>query len=44
MPTVLAALVVLALIGVLLFWILDVIERWSIPWHASPRQDIVIAA
>jgi NitT/TauT family transport system permease protein len=35
---------VLALIGVLLFWILYVIERWSIPWHASQRQDIVIAA
>ena len=44
LPTMFAALVVLALIGVLLFWILDVIERWSIPWHASQRQDIVIAA
>lgn len=43
LPTMFAALVVLALIGVLLFWILDVIERWSIPWHASRRQDIVIA-
>jgi NitT/TauT family transport system permease protein len=44
LPTMFAALVILALIGVLLFWILDVIERWSIPWHASQRQDIVIAA
>jgi len=44
LPTMFAALVVLALIGVLLFWVLDVIERWSIPWHASQRQDIILAA
>jgi NitT/TauT family transport system permease protein len=44
LPTMFAALVVLAFIGVLLFWILDLIERWAIPWHASQRQDIIIAA
>jgi NitT/TauT family transport system permease protein len=44
LPTMFAALVVLAFIGVLLFWVLDVIERWSIPWHASQRQDILVAA
>jgi NitT/TauT family transport system permease protein len=44
LPTMFAALVVLALIGVFLFWVLDVIERWTIPWHASQRQDVVIAA
>ena len=44
LPTMFAALVVLALIGVLLFWMLDVLERLAIPWHASQRQDLIIAA
>jgi len=44
LPTMFAALVVLSLIGVVLFWILDVIERLAVPWHASQRHDIVIAA
>ncbi len=44
LPTMFAALVILALIGVLLFWILDVIERLAIPWHASQRHNIVVAA
>ena len=44
LPTMFAALVVLALIGVILFWILDVLERLMIPWHASQRQDIIVAA
>lgn len=44
LPTMFAALVVLALIGVILFWILDVIERLAIPWHASQRHDIIMAA
>lgn len=44
LPTMFAALVVLSLIGVVLFWILDVIERFAIPWHASQRHDIIIAA
>jgi NitT/TauT family transport system permease protein len=44
LPTMFAALVVLALIGVILFWLLDVIERFAIPWHASQRQDFIIAA
>jgi NitT/TauT family transport system permease protein len=42
LPTMFAALVILALIGVILFWILDVIERIAVPWHASRRQDFVI--
>jgi len=44
LPTMFAALVILALIGVLLFWLLDVIERWTIPWHASQRYDLVLGA
>jgi NitT/TauT family transport system permease protein len=44
LPTMFAALVILSLIGVVLFWTLDVIERLAIPWHASQRQDIVVTA
>src|SRR3954447_24429016 len=44
LPLMFAALVVLALIGVVLFWALDVIERLAVPWHASQRQDLIIAA
>lgn len=44
LPTMFAALVILALIGVILFWILDVIGRFAIPWHASQRQDFIVAA
>jgi NitT/TauT family transport system permease protein len=44
LPTMFAALFVLALIGVILFWLLHVVERLAIPWHASQRQDFIIAA
>jgi NitT/TauT family transport system permease protein len=44
LPLMFAALVVLALIGVLLFWLIDVVERMLIPWHASQRQNLVIGA
>jgi NitT/TauT family transport system permease protein len=44
LPTMFAALVILALIGVILFWIIDVIERLSIPWHSSQRRDIIVTA
>jgi NitT/TauT family transport system permease protein len=44
LPTMFAALVILSLIGVILFWILDVVERLLIPWHASQRQDFIVAA
>src|SRR5947209_1125805 len=44
LPTMFAALVVLSLIGVILFWILDVLERIAIPWHASQRQDLILGA
>lgn len=39
LPLMFAALVVLSLIGVLLFVVLDVIERFAIPWHASQRNE-----
>lgn len=44
LPTMFAALVILALMGVVLFWAVDRIERLVIPWHVSQRGDLVIAA
>jgi K(+)-stimulated pyrophosphate-energized sodium pump len=33
-----------ALLGVILFWIVDRIERLVIPWHVSQRDDIIFAS
>ncbi|CAH1678089.1 Hydroxymethylpyrimidine ABC transporter, transmembrane component [Hyphomicrobiales bacterium] len=44
LPTMFAALVLLAAIGVILFWIVDLIERFAIPWHASQRQEFFATA
>lgn len=44
LPTMFAALVILALLGVVLFWVVDRIERLVIPWHVSQRADLVFAA
>ena len=44
LPTMFAALVILALLGVVLFWVVDRIERLVIPWHVSQREDIIFAA
>jgi NitT/TauT family transport system permease protein len=44
LPTMFAALVILALLGVVLFWIVDRIERFVIPWHVSQREDIIFAS
>ena len=44
LPTMFAALVILALLGVVLFWLVDRIERLVIPWHVSQRDDLIIAA
>jgi NitT/TauT family transport system permease protein len=43
LPTMFAALVILALLGVVLFWIVDRIERVLIPWHVSQREEIIFA-
>jgi NitT/TauT family transport system permease protein len=37
-------LVILALLGVVLFWIVDRIERLVVPWHVSQRDDMIFAA
>jgi NitT/TauT family transport system permease protein len=44
LPTMFAALVILAFIGVILFWIIDLVERLAVPWHASQRQEIMATA
>ncbi|MBX9651073.1 MAG: ABC transporter permease [Xanthobacteraceae bacterium] len=44
LPTMFAALVILALLGVVLFWIVDRIEKLVIPWHVSQREDIIFAS
>jgi NitT/TauT family transport system permease protein len=44
LPTMFAALVILALLGVVLFWIVDRIERFVIPWHVSQRDEFFFAA
>ena len=44
LPTMFAALVILALLGVVLFWIVDRIEHFVIPWHVSQREDIIFAS
>ncbi|GJD53010.1 Riboflavin transport system permease protein RibX [Methylobacterium crusticola] len=40
LPTMFAALVILALIGVVLFALVDLVERLAVPWHASQRAPI----
>src|SRR3569832_1126276 len=44
LPTMFAALVILALLGVILFWIVDRIEKLGIPWHVSQREDVIFAS
>jgi len=38
-PMMFAALVILALLGTALFYAIDLIERFAIPWHVSQRVD-----
>jgi NitT/TauT family transport system permease protein len=44
LPLMFAALTVLSLIGVLLFIAVDLVERFTIPWHASHRNDFTATA
>jgi NitT/TauT family transport system permease protein len=44
LPTMFAALVILAMIGILLFWLVDLVERLVVPWHASQRSDPAFTA
>ncbi|MFZ4651503.1 MAG: ABC transporter permease [Rubrivivax sp.] len=44
LPLMFAALFVLSMVGVLLFVLLDFLERVAIPWHASQRNDFQATA
>ena len=44
LPTMFAALVILAMIGIILFWLVDLVERLVVPWHASQRSDLAFTA
>jgi NitT/TauT family transport system permease protein len=44
LPLMFAALVILSMIGVLLFLVLELVERWVLPWHASQRHDMQVTA
>jgi NitT/TauT family transport system permease protein len=44
LPTMFAALVILAMISVILFWLIDLLERFTVPWHASQRHDFEATA
>ena len=37
-PRVFAAILVLAVMGVVLFWLVALAERFAIPWHASQKE------
>jgi NitT/TauT family transport system permease protein len=39
-----AALVILAMISAILFWLIDLLERFTVPWHASQRHDFAATA
>ena len=43
-PLMFAGLVVLSVIGVILFVVVDVVERLMIPWHASHRHEFTATA
>lgn len=44
LPLMFAALVVLSSLGVLLFLLIEVVERWLLPWHASQRSEFQATA
>ena len=39
-PRVFAAILVLAAMGVALFWLIALLERLAIPWHASQNEHV----
>ena len=44
LPLMFAALLVLSTLGVLLFLVVEMVERWLMPWHASQRHDMQATA
>jgi len=43
LPLMFAGLVILSLMGVVLFLVVEMVERWLMPWHASQRHDLQAA-
>ncbi|AVF42842.1 ABC transporter permease subunit [Pandoraea fibrosis] len=43
LPLMFAALILLSLVGVVLFVLVDMVERVMIPWHASHRDDYYVS-
>jgi NitT/TauT family transport system permease protein len=43
LPLMFAALLVLSLVGVILFLLIELVERWLMPWHTSQRHDLQAA-
>lgn len=39
LPLMFAGLVILSMIGVVLFIVIELVERWLLPWHSSQRHD-----
>ena len=39
-PRVFAAILVLAVMGMALFWVIVILERLAIPWHASQKERV----
>ena len=44
LPLMFAALTILSLVGVVLFALVDLVERFMIPWHASQRNEFSATA
>lgn len=44
LPLMFAGLVILSMVGVLLFLAIELVERALLPWHASQRNDVALAA
>ena len=44
LPLMFAALVILSTLGVLLFLVIDLAERWLMPWHVSQRSEFQATA
>ena len=44
LPTMFAALIILAMIGVVLFWIIEIVEGFAVPWQASRRVEVAATA
>jgi len=42
-PLLFAVLILMSIIGIVLFLLVELLERLVIPWHASRRNNLVLA-